>query len=180
MTVRVRSWASPRTGQHEETSRSPPFACAAGLGCASFGLQRPAGTRGPAPCAARWAPSTKRRNAEVQCTAVLKDLMVPEVGVEIPPQLVDLQCPAAGLRLKVPPGHTPAGLRHACAIPPAQMVSAALVHATTPRIAARGPPRSLHGACASSSRTTSRITLAVKGRSYSVSPARSASLMRVW
>ena len=25
----------------------------------------------------------------------------------MPPQLVELQCPAAGLRLKVPPGHTP-------------------------------------------------------------------------
>ena len=52
---------------------------------------------------------------------------LPEVGVEMPPQLIELQCPAAGLRLKVPPDHTPTGLRHACVVPPAQMVSAALV-----------------------------------------------------
>ena len=105
---------------------------------------------------------------------------MPEVGVEMPSQLIELQCPAVGLRLKVPPTHTPTGLRNACIVPPAQMVSAALVRAVTPRIAATGPARSLHRACASSSRTISRITLAVRGRSFSASAARSASLMRVW
>lgn len=82
MIVSVRSWASPRTGQHEKTSRSPPFACAAGLACASFGLSRPAGSRGTAPGMARWASHNGARDAEVQCTAMLEELMVPEVGVE--------------------------------------------------------------------------------------------------
>ena len=39
--------------------------------------------------------------------AYLEELMVPEVGVEMPSQVIELQCAAAGLRPKVPPAHTP-------------------------------------------------------------------------
>ena len=50
---------------------------------------------------------------------------LPEVGVEIPSQVIEFQCAAAGLRLKVPPAHTPTGVRDFIPLPPILMVSAA-------------------------------------------------------
>ena len=38
---------------------------------------------------ARWAPRDGSQDAEVQCAAVLEDLMVPEVGVEMMTQDTD-------------------------------------------------------------------------------------------
>lgn len=75
--------------------------------------------------AAGGAPRDGARAAEFQRTAILEGLMVPEVGVEIQSQLIELKCHAAVLRLKVPPGHTPAGLRDFILLPPILTVSAA-------------------------------------------------------
>lgn len=80
----------------------------------------PDGSGGTAPRVAQRAPDDRAWDARVRWAVMLEDLMVPEVGVEIPSQLIELQCPATCLRPKVPTGHTPTGLRHACVIPPAQ------------------------------------------------------------
>ncbi len=45
-------------------------------------LPRLTGSGGTAPCVALWALHDRARDAEVQCTAILEELMVPEVGVE--------------------------------------------------------------------------------------------------
>ena len=125
-----------------------------------------------------WAPHDGAGDAEVQCTAMLEGLMVPEVGVEIPPQLVELSRHVAGLQLKAPPGDTPTGFGHACVVPPDEMVSAAFVRAVTPRIVAKGRlDRFSVRARALSGR--SRASLWRSGDDHS-RQARSASLLRVW
>ncbi len=50
---------------------------------------------------------------------------MPEVGVEMPSQVIELQCAAAGLRPKVPQAHIPTGVRDFIPLPPILTVSAA-------------------------------------------------------
>ena len=72
-----------------------------------------------------FASSATHGGAEVRCTAMHKGLMVPEVGVEMPSQVIELQCAAAGLRPKVPQAHIPTGVRDFIPLPPILTVSAA-------------------------------------------------------
>lgn len=75
------SRASPKTGQHEKTSGSPPPALEVGLACATSGLSRPTGFGSTALWVLAGRPRDGEWDAEVQCTAMLEGLMV-EVGVE--------------------------------------------------------------------------------------------------
>ena len=72
-----------------------------------------------------FASSATHGGAEVRCTAMHKGLMVPEVGVEMPSQVIELQCAAAGLRPQVPQAHIPTGVRDFIPLPPILTVSAA-------------------------------------------------------
>ena len=60
---------------------------------------------------------------------MLEELMVPEVGVEFLAEVTETTERRSGNWVGVPPLDTPTGLCSSCPLPPAQMVSAALVHA---------------------------------------------------